>query len=297
MRKDIQFKTEDGVTLRGWHYIPDGAKGRLPTVVMAHGFSGVKELFLDKYAEVFCKAGLAAVVYDHRNFGASDGKPRQHINPWEQVAGFRDAITYAETLPETDRERIGIWGSSYAGAHVIVVGATDKRVKCVVSQVPLMSGAENVKRLVRPDLLVGMRKMFDEDRRARAQGKPPMMIPVVGREGEPSALPTPDTYDFLMGEGKAAAPNWINECTLHSVEMFTEYEPGAYIQHVSPTPLMIIMGLRDGLTVGDITLQAYERALQPKKLVALKGGHFDAYTDGFAIGSAAARDWFLEHLK
>src|SRR5690242_12064972 len=73
MRKDVAFKTTDGTTLRGWHYLPEGASGRQhPTIVMAHGFSAVKEMYLDKYAEAFVAAGLASVVYDNRNFGASD---------------------------------------------------------------------------------------------------------------------------------------------------------------------------------------------------------------------------------
>ena len=38
-----------------------------------------------------------------------------------------------------DPDRIGIWGSSYSGGHVLVVGALDRRVRCVVSQVPLVS--------------------------------------------------------------------------------------------------------------------------------------------------------------
>src|SRR4051794_36505114 len=94
MRTDIAFKTEDGVTLRGWHYLPDAGRGRLPTIVMAHGFSAVKEMYLDRFAETFAAAGLAAVVFDNRNFGASDGEPRQEIDPWQQVRDYRDAITY-----------------------------------------------------------------------------------------------------------------------------------------------------------------------------------------------------------
>src|SRR4051812_16623554 len=68
MRRDIEFKTEDGLTLRGWHYVPDGSSGRVPTIVMAHGFSAVKEMFLDKFAEEFASHGLAALVFDNRNF-------------------------------------------------------------------------------------------------------------------------------------------------------------------------------------------------------------------------------------
>src|SRR5215831_6656917 len=195
MRKDIEFKTEDGITLRGWHYLPEKRTGKVPTIVMAHGFSAVKEMYLDRFAEVFAAAGLGALVYDNRNFGASDGEPRQELDPAQQVRDYRDAITFAETLSETDQDRIGIWGSSYSGGHVLVVGATDRRVKCVVSQVPLISGHALARRLVRSDMIAGLTRMFEDDRRARYAGKAPGMIPVVSENpAGPAALPTADSW-------------------------------------------------------------------------------------------------------
>jgi uncharacterized protein len=209
MRKDISFKTDDGLTLRGWHYLPDGRSGKVPTIVMAHGFSAVKEMYLDRFAEAFAAAGLAAVVFDNRNFGASDGEPRQEIDPWKQVRDYRDAITYAQGLSDTNPDRIGIWGSSYSGGHVIVVGAIDRRVKCVVSQVPLASGHENARRLVRADYLAGLHAAFDEDRRARMKGSAPAMIPVVAEDpAAPSALPTPDKPLFYSRRSDGEAVTW-----------------------------------------------------------------------------------------
>ena len=76
MRKDIEFKTEDGIKLCGWHYLPEKRTGKVPTIVMAHGFSAVKEMYLDRFADAFAAAGLGALVFDNRNFGASDGEPR-----------------------------------------------------------------------------------------------------------------------------------------------------------------------------------------------------------------------------
>jgi uncharacterized protein len=297
MRKDIEFKTEDGVTLRGWLYLPDQAHDRVPTIVMAHGFSALKENYLDKYAEVYSAAGLAALVFDNRNFGASDGKPRQHIDPWRQVADYRDAITYASTLSEVDANRIGIWGSSYSGAHVLVVGAIDRRVKCVASQVPLISGHRNARRLIRADIIAVVQRMFVEDRKARYAGKPHGMIAVVSNDPNvPCALPTPDSYEWFTETAKLRAPTWRNEVTLQSVELFTEYEPGAYIEYVSPTPLLMVVAAGDHLTVADEAIAAYGRALEPKKLALLRGGHFDAYVKDFAAASSAACDWFVEHL-
>lgn len=296
MRKDIAFDAE-GVALRGWHYLPDGAKGPHPTVVMSHGFSAVKEMYLDRFAEAFAKAGLGVLVFDNRNFGASDGTPRQEIDPWQQVRDYRHAISFAETLPEVDKARLGVWGSSYSGGHVIVLGAIDRRIKCVVSQVPLISGHRNAQRLIRADFWPAVRAMFDDDRRARYAGKPPAMIPVVAEDPlGASALPTSDSWRWFTETGKTRAPAWRNEVTLRSVEMFTEYEPGAYIEWVSPTPLLMVVALGDHLTVADEALGAFARAREPKRIATLSGGHFDAYVKDFEAASAPAAEWFVRHL-
>ncbi len=296
MRTDVEFDAE-GVTLRGWLYAPDGASGPVPTIVMAHGFSAVKEMYLDRFAEAFAAAGLGALVFDNRNFGASDGEPRQEIDPWEQVRDYRHAITYATTRPEVNAGRIGIWGSSYSGGHVLVVGAIDRRVKCVVGQVPLISGHRNARRIVRADFIAPVGAMFDEDRAKRYAGEPPAMIPVVDADPmAPSALPTADSYTWFTETGATRAPSWRNEVTLRSVEMFWEYEPGAYVQYVSPTPLLIVAAAGDHLTVCDLAIEAFEQAREPKRLVILPGPHFDAYVAGFDRAAGAATDWFSEHL-
>src|ERR1700729_1152952 len=178
MRQDVEFKTEDGITLRGWHYLPDNRSGKVPTIVMAPGFSAVKEMYLDRFAEAFANAGLGSIVFNNRNFGASDGQPRQEIDPWQQVRDYRHAITWISGHAEIDAARIGIWGSSYSGGHVLTVGAIDRRVKCVVSQVPLASGSRNLKRLVRADMFAEVRKQFDADREGRFKGEAPLMMPV-----------------------------------------------------------------------------------------------------------------------
>ena len=297
MRKDIEFKAEDGTILRGWHYLPDGASAPYPTIVMAHGYSAVKEMYLDRFAEAFAKAGFAALVFDNRNFGASDGQPRQEIDPWRQIRDYRDAITFCFSLAETDPQRIGIWGSSYSGAHVLVVGAIDRRVKCIVSQVPMISGLANFRRLVRADVIGPLRQMFADDRAARYRGETPAMVPVVSNDPmQPCALPTPDLWTWFTETGGSRAPSWRNEVTLRSVEMLSEYEPGAYIAQISPTPLLMVVAIQDHLTVADLALQAYQSALEPKKLVMLKGGHFDAYVADFDTSAGAAVAWFRQHL-
>ena len=295
-RRDIEFDAE-GITLRGWFYPAETGSGPGAAVVMAHGFSAVKEMYLDAFAEVFAVAGLNVVVFDNRCFGASDGEPRQEIDPWAQVRDYRNAITYLHTVPEVDPGRIGIWGSSYSGGHVLVVGAIDRRVKAVVGQVPLISGRANIRALVRADFIAGFREQFDADRTARFLGEAPAMVPVVDKDPlAPSALPTPDSWEWFSQTGETRAPAWRNEVTLRSVEMFTEYEPVTYLPYISPAPLLLAVAERDHLVPAELAIAAYERAHQPKELVILPGGHFDAYTVGFEASSGAARDWFVRHL-
>jgi len=295
-RRDIEFGAE-GVTLRGWFYPAAAGSGAGPAVVMAHGFSAVKEMYLDAFAEVFAAGGLNVVVFDNRCFGASGGEPRQEIDPWAQVRDYRHAITYATTLPQVDARRIGIWGSSYSGGHVLVVAAIDRRVKAVVSQVPLVSGHDNLRALVRADFIAGFREQFDADRLARFRGEPPAMVPVVDKDPlAPSALPTPDSWEWFSQTGETRAPAWRNEVTLRSVEMFTEYEPGTYLPYISPTPLLMLVAERDHLVPAELAIAAFDTAHQPKKLTILPGGHFDAYTNGFQASSEQARDWFGQHL-
>ncbi len=294
MRRDIEFKA-DGVMLRGWHYVPEGA-GPFPTVVMAHGYAGIKELYLNDYAELFCAAGLATIVYDHRNFGASEGEPRLDINPWQQVEDYRHAISFARSLDSVDRERIGIWGSSYSGGHVLVVAAIDKRVKAVVSQVPLISGKQTFERLVIGTDFPGFLSMLQADREAQFSGEGPVRIPVFAEDpASPCALPGREGYDFFA-QARSRIPHWENEVTLRSSDWGYGYEPGNYIERVSPAPLLMIVASHDTLTPTDVSLEAYNRALEPKKLVLMPGGHFDAYSKLFNLTGPAASEWFLENL-
>jgi len=298
MREDIEFDAE-GATLRGWFYRPDDTGEGVPCVVMSHGFSAIKEMHLDEYAEVFCDAGLACVVFDNRGLGASDaapGKPRLELDPWEQIRDYQHAITYAQLRPEVDADHIGVWGSSYSAAHSYVVAAIDRRVKAVCGQVPLVSGRRAFEMLVRIDFWEQTWELLAADRQARARGEAPAMLPVVDADPTAqSALPTPDSYKFFS---EYEGSSWSNEVTLRSLELFQGYEPGDYIRRISPTPLLMVVAPNDRLVAGELACEAFETAAHPKKLVLVPGGHFDAYVGrGFEISSAAARDWFVEHLS
>ena len=104
----VAFPSE-GTIIRGRLFSHPGSSRPSPVVIMAHGFSAtINGMVADRYAEVFFGSGLSVLLYDHRNFGISDGEPRQQINKWVQARGYRDAINFVTTLPEIDSNRIAI---------------------------------------------------------------------------------------------------------------------------------------------------------------------------------------------
>src|SRR5579864_7942016 len=112
MQSDVEFSSL-GATLRGWLFRPNVMPA--PAVVMAHGFSATRAMTTDKYAEAFCSAGFAVLLYDHRGFGAIGGDPRLEVNPWTQTRGYIDALDFISGLDGIDATRIAIWGDSFSG--------------------------------------------------------------------------------------------------------------------------------------------------------------------------------------
>ena len=121
----------------------------------------------------------------------------------------------------------------------------------------------------------------------------PSLVPIRSRLG---VAATPDSYQWFTETGRERAKSWRNEVTLRTLEMLMEYEPGSYIAKISPTPLMLVVAVNDTLAVADLAISAFNDALEPKRLVLLGGGHFDAYVSDFERAANPARDWFVTHL-
>src|SRR3990170_5788949 len=125
MERPVSYYSE-GARLSAVLYVPDGAgpASRLPGIVLCHGFTGIKELILPDYARPFAAAGYAALAFDYRGFGESEGE-RGRLIPYDQVMDIRNSITFMETLDEVDPERIALWGTSYGAANVVYTAGTD----------------------------------------------------------------------------------------------------------------------------------------------------------------------------
>ena len=203
-----------GVTLRGYLLTSADATPHLPTVIMAHGTSATIKMVAIEYARAFAKAGLAVLIYDHRNFGASDGEPRQEINPWVQCREYVDALTFACTRREVDPERVGLWGDSYTGGQVVVVSACDARPKVIVAQCPVFGAsvppiapsAENLA-LIKATLQTGEVSATPET----TTGPLPVVSP--DQLGSPSLLAPIQAFHWFINYGGRPGSGWLNRVT------------------------------------------------------------------------------------
>lgn len=297
MRHDITFPSE-GTACSGWLYLPDEEGGSpYPGVVMAHGFTGVKEMDLDHFARAFAEHGIAVLLFDYRYSGASEGEPRQQILPTAQIEDYRNALSRLAVQPDVDPERLGIWGTSYSGGHVLHVAAYDPRVKAVVSQIPMVDGWQTALRVMGSEAFAAMRMQLAQHRQARYPEGAESYLPVVSIDGGPSAIPQRGTREHLLSLAETA-PTWRNELTLGSLEALLEYAPGTVIERVSPVPLLMIVAAGDVLTPADLALAAFQRAHEPKELLLLDPQeHHGIYAEPLRSQAVqAAVTWFGKHL-
>ncbi len=302
MRQDIEFMS-DGQICRGWLITPNEGNGPFPVIVMAGGWCYVKEIMMPHYADFFVKAGFATILFDYRNFGGSDGMPRQHLDPSMQIEDYKNAISFAETLPEVDNNRIGIWGISYSGGHVLTVGATDPRVKCIVSVIAVVDGLVTMQRLHPAQRFTELLEVILEDRRKRFQdpasrGNIPFAAPDPVKTL--CTLPDPNAYEIFMRLKETEAPLHEHYSTIESVELLLSYTVFPYVSRIWNTPTQMIVVANDNITAWDREIEAYHQiSSATKKLVVMpNASHMSLYSERTHLEIAAEEgtEWFKEHL-
>lgn len=300
MEEKVTFNSE-GETLSGVLTRPAGVKGPVPLVVMAGGWCYVKEIVMPYYAKYFHDIGCATLRFDYRTFGESTGAPRQHLDPWKQIEDYRNAISFAETLPNIDLERTGIWGISYSGGHVLIVAAIDQRAKFAISTIPVVDGFQTTRRNHGEARFRELLKVLDEDRRNRFKGKTSAKLPVAPSDPykEWSGWPIPLVKEIFLQIKEREAPNYELWNTTESVELLLNYNVFPYCERIIETPVLMTTAAGDNITSADLEAKAFNAITAPnKKFVAVEGvSHMSLYSDVNDLGKvgkvqgAWLKDW------
>lgn len=291
MKQRVVHFYSEGAKLEGDYFLPDDLKpgDKRPGIVLCHGYSGIRSVILADYAKYFVEAGYVALSFDYRGYGGSEGT-KWRIQALEQIEDIRNAITYLELQPEVNADRIGIWGTSNGGAHVVYAAAVDERVKCAIGQVGYGDG----RRLLMDGRTPAQRKELMET--LAADRKQRVLTGKGGHADTGTLLASKDTKEFFAA-GLAVLPDLYCEIPWESAESTLEYRPIDVAHKIAPRALMLIGAEHDVLCQMDGYKAMFDAAGEPKRWVQYPITHYQIYSPEWVDPSAkAAVEWFDQHL-
>ena len=292
MKRAVEFYSE-GTKLCGDIYTPDDLQPgeSRAAVLLCHGYTGVKDLYLPDNARALNEAGYVAMTFDYKGWGDSEG-PRSRLAPYSRVMDVQAAMTFLSIQAEVDAERIGLYGTSYGGATVAWVGAVDRRARCIVSVVGIGHGARWMSRVRRMDEWFDLLERSQADREKRATTGESELV-------DRSEILLPDRQSAeLAAAARRDNPAAIGSIPLEYVDDTIGFNPEWIVDKISPRPILFITTDNDRLVPPEESEQLYALAGEPKKLVVLKGyGHYEVYKEpAFSEVMTPTLDWYRQYL-
>ncbi|PVH68713.1 alpha/beta-hydrolase [Cadophora sp. DSE1049] len=263
-REDIEFKTLDGVTLRGWLY---PAEKRGPGIILSAGFNMPKDVVVPDIAEWYRKRGFTALIFDTFGIGSSDGEPRNDSDMHRRIDDYMDSVTWFSQHPLVDPEKIAVWGLCFDGNIMLATAASDRRIAAVVAVAPMMDTTGD------PERREALLELALADRAGRIAGEEPMYLPLVDEDGV-TALGQPLGNFFSTMEGLDMPVE--NRVTANTYMRCVNWNMLHRIPKMSPTPVIMVTPEHDQVFPASRQKEAFDMLLEPKEHCILLGrNHFD----------------------
>lgn len=241
---------------------------------MAHGLGAVKEMGLNRYAERFRDEGFAVLVFDYRHFGPSQGEPRNLLDIKKQLEDWQSAVDFCRGLDDVDNSRIGLFGTSFSGGHVIVTAAKNPDVAAVVAQCPFTSGRHSAL-TIDPIGQLKMGPLVAADLAAAITGRDPVYVKLAGSPGQAALMNADDVVDGYLGLVPSGL-DFRNEVAARVATQIPLHHPGRYARKVK-SPILFCVCDNDSVAPPEPTVKYAERA-ENGVINRYPYGHFEIYT-------------------
>ncbi|KAL4903834.1 hypothetical protein BDW74DRAFT_185922 [Aspergillus multicolor] len=273
--QSVEFKTLDGLTLRGTLY-PGTARG--PGLVMTPGFACVKEMLgLPDVASHFQSAGVTVLLYDPRSTGLSDGTPRNEIDPVKQASDYSDALTFLSTQSTVDPAQLFFWGMSFSAVVALCAASADKRIRGVIVIAPL-TDLDYKPESKREKVL----QRCMQDRASQLAGNEPYYVPLLNERGEnPAGFGVGlerEEYARIVAAGKELAKGHVNRTTIQSYYHMAMWAPFGMWTGVAPTAVLFVVPEMDSVSPAKRQKEVFGSILGSalRRLHCVEGvGHMD----------------------
>lgn len=281
--------TSDGLSIVGHLRIPASSPAPAPALVLTGPLTGVKEQVTGTYARGLADHGFVTLAIDHRNFGASEGTPRQHEDATGKLHDLRDATSYLATRHEVDEQRLGCVGVCLGAGYALRHSAFDPRIRAVAliagayndpAEMRAGMGAEGYRRVM-ADLAAAAQRQF-------ATGEVEY-IPAVAQQGGEAAMPGDEPWRYY-GTDRAPSAGWVNRVTRLSIRELLTLDAAGAIDFLAPTPLLVVHGRTDAYCSPEGAARIYDRASGPRDICWLDTSeHIDLYDNPRFVGPAIER--------
>lgn len=299
-REKVEFLS-DGLKIVGNLFKPDNFKEGdvLPAVIVAGPMTGVKEQVAGLWAERLAKAGFLTLAFDHRNFGESEGTPRQHEAPAKKIEDLKNAISFLASLPEVDSSKIGACGISMGGGYVLQLAAWDRRIKAVTIVASGLNLGDTFLEMMGKEALIKRLGELNAARQKHYDTGEVQYIPAVATGGKPAAMTGDEPFEYY-GTSRSWSPGWVNRYTTESIENLMSFNAVPYAHHVAPTPLLIIHGKNDKYCLPKFAQEVFDKAGEPKVIMWVDApNHIDLYDVEKYLEPAVNKtvEWFNKYLS
>ena len=276
MEQKVRFHS-DGFQIAGVMFEPDEAvAGSCPAIVMCQGMVGIKEYFwFPQIGRRFAEMGCVALIWDYRGIGESEGEYGR-LYPIEQAEDIRNGLTYLETNPKVDPNRLALLGFSFGAGMVPYVAGVDDRVKCAISVAGWGSGEKWMRSLRRHGEWLDLLTRIDQDRRSRVlTGKSELLAPgeILMADNSTNA-----EREAVMSQIPEMKDYQSTPYSLATAEKLLEFKPADVVHRIAPRAILYIAAEQDAVTPAKDVVDMFERTQEPKKLWVIPGAaHYDLY--------------------
>lgn len=286
--EEIAF-TSDGIRIVGHLRRPTSMQGPAPAVVLTGPFTGVKEQVTGTYARALTAQGFVTLAIDHRNFGASEGTPRQHEDSVGKLHDLRDATSYLATHSDVDDQRLGCVGVCLGASYALRHSAFDPRIRALA----VIAGAYNNPADMRSGMGDENYRQLMADFAEVAQGQfvtgDIEYLAAVADDQREAAMPGDEPWRYY-GTDRAASPGWVNQVTRLSIRELLTLDATSAVDFLAPAPLLVVHGRTDAYCPPDAAGRLYARASGTKDILWLDTTeHIDLYDNPRFVDPAIDR--------